>query len=124
MDGIPAALPGLTLAAKVQKRARSAGFDWEGGVEVAYADVEAELGEVRNDPSEHEVGDLLFAAVQVARRLDVDPEDAIRGAVRRFTSRFRIVEALAGDAAALETADERQLAEWWSQAKTHEALAD
>ena len=79
MDGIPAALPGLTLAAKVQKRARSAGFDWEGGVEVAYADVEAELGEVRNDPSEHEVGDLLFAAVQVARRLDVDPEDAIRG---------------------------------------------
>ncbi len=124
MDGIPAALPGLTLAAKVQKRARSAGFDWEGGVEVAYADVEAELGEVRNDPSEHEVGDLLFAAVQVARRLDVDPEDAIRGAVRRFTSRFRLVEALAGDAAALETADERQLAEWWSQAKTHEALAD
>lgn len=124
MDGIPATLPGLSLAAKVQKRARSAGFDWEGGVEVAYADVESELAEVRNDPSEHEVGDLLFAAVQVARRLDVDPEDAIRGAVRRFTRRFRLVESLAGDAAALAAADERQLAAWWSQAKSHESLAD
>lgn len=124
MDGIPAALPGLALAAKVQKRARGAGFDWDGGVEVAYADVEAELAEVRADPSEHEVGDLLFAAVQVARRLDVDPEDAVRGAAHRFASRFRVVETLAGDAETLAAADEAQLNEWWAVAKSHESLAD
>lgn len=124
MDGIPAALPGLAFAAKVQKRARGAGFDWDGGVEVAYADVEAELAEVRADPSEHEVGDLLFAAVQVARRLDVDPEDAIRGAAHRFVSRFRTVETLAGDPDTLAAADEAQLAEWWAMAKSHESLAD
>lgn len=124
MDGIPAALPGLALAAKVQKRARGAGFDWDGGVEVAYADVEAELAEVRDDPSEHEVGDLLFAAVQVARRLDVDPEDAIRGAARRFASRFRIVESLAGDADTLAGAEQSQLSEWWALAKSRESLAD
>ncbi len=124
MDGIPAALPGLALAVKVQARARNAGFDWDGGVDVAYADVESELAEVRDDPSEHEVGDLLFAAVQVARRLEIDPEDAIRGAAGRFARRFRIVESLAGDAATLGAADERQLTDWWSLAKSRESLAD
>jgi len=117
MDGIPTALPGLAFASKVQKRASGAGFDWDGGVEVAYADVEAELAEVRDDPSEHEVGDLLFAAVQVARRLRVDPEDAIRGASRRFAARFRQVEVIAGSAEALAVAPESQLHEWWAEAK-------
>ena len=120
MDGVPASLPGLAYAAKVQKRASGAGFDWDGGVEVAYADVEAELAEVRDDPSEHEVGDLLFAAVQVARRLHVDPEDAIRAASRRFAGRFRHVEVLAGSPEALAEAPEARLQEWWAAAKALE----
>ncbi|MDW3217723.1 MAG: nucleoside triphosphate pyrophosphohydrolase [Acidimicrobiales bacterium] len=97
MDGIPSALPALLFALKSQKRAAGVGFDWSGGPEVAYADVEDELAEVREDPSEHEVGDLLFAAVQVARRLDIDPESALRGAANRFIRRFRSVEAMAAD---------------------------
>ncbi len=124
LDGIPPSLPGLALAAKIQKKAASAGFDWDGGVEVAYADVEAELAEVREDPSEHEVGDLLFAGVQVARRLDVDPEAALRSAAQRFASRFRRVEVLAGSPEALAAADENQLTAWWAVAKSAESLAD
>ena len=124
LDGIPPSLPGLALAAKIQKKAASAGFDWDGVVEVAYADVEAELAEVRDDPSEHEVGDLLFAGVQVARRLDVDPEAALRSAAQRFASRFRRVEVLAGSPEALAAADENQLTAWWAVAKSAESLAD
>ena len=124
VDGIPPSLPGLALAAKYQSRAAKAGFDWDGGVEVAYADVEAELVEVRDDPSEHEVGDLLFAGVQVARRLKVDPESALRGAVHRYATRFRAVEELAGSPEALAAAGEAQLTEWWAMAKSRETLAD
>ena len=88
LDGIPVPA-GFGACGQDPEKAASAGFDWDGGVEVAYADVEAELAEVRDDPSEHEVGDLLFAGVQVARRLDVDPEAALRSAAQRFASRFR-----------------------------------
>lgn len=121
MDGIPPALPALLLALKVQKRAAGTGFDWEGGAEVAYLDVEEELAEVREDPSEHEVGDLLFAAVQVARRLDHDPESALRGAAVRFQQRFRIVEELAqADGIDLGVAEKDRLRALWSQAKQRE----
>ena len=119
MDGIPPALPGLMLALKVQMRAASAGFDWDGGAEVAYRDVEDELAEVRADPSEHEVGDLLFAAVQVARRLDHDPEAALRAAAQRFSRRFRAVEQLASDAGiGLTALDEAGLTALWETAKS------
>ncbi|MEQ8840856.1 MAG: nucleoside triphosphate pyrophosphohydrolase [Acidimicrobiales bacterium] len=126
MDGIPPALPALLLALKVQTRAAGTGFDWKGGPEVAYADVEDELAEVRDDPSEHEVGDLLFAAVQVARRLDLDPESALRGAAQRFQQRFRVVEELAA-AAGTDLAEvagrpdgETHLGDLWSRAKERE----
>ena len=118
MDGIPPSLPALMLALKMQKRAASAGFDWEGGPEVAYTDVEDELAEVREDPSEHEVGDLLFAAVQVARRLDHDPEAALRAASQRFARRFRVVEQSAVvEGIDLSCADEADLTSLWAAAK-------
>ena len=112
-------MPGLLLALKVQKRAAGAGFDWEDGLAPALRDVEDELAEVRADPSEHEVGDLLFAAVQVARRLDVDPEAAVRAAARRFEARFREVErTAAADGVDLAHADETTLAALWTRAKS------
>jgi len=118
MDGIPPSLPALMLALKVQKRAASTGFDWDGGPEVAYGDVEDELAEVREDPSEHEVGDLLFAAVQVARRLDHDPEAALRAAAHRFARRFRVVERDADKLGIdLSAAPEAELTTLWAAAK-------
>jgi tetrapyrrole methylase family protein/MazG family protein len=107
MEGIPSALPSLLHAAKVQRRAASLGFDWE-SVEGAYPKVAEELEELRAEPSEEELGDLLFAVVNVARHLGFDPEGALRGATVKFRDRFAAVEVLARerglDLAALDLA--------------------
>ncbi|MDH3706388.1 MAG: nucleoside triphosphate pyrophosphohydrolase [Acidimicrobiia bacterium] len=91
MDGIPDALPSSLYALKVQKKARSLGFGIDTAAD-ARSDVVDELHEVSADPSEHEMGDLFFAAVGLARVLGHDPEMALRGATRRFEARFRLVE--------------------------------
>lgn len=118
MDGIPAVLPALLHALKTQRRASGSGFS---GPDLAWAlqDVADELAEVTQDPSEHEVGDLLYAAVQVARMLDVNPEFALRGASERFADRFRIVEAgAASDGADLSSESHEQLQQRWQHAKS------
>ena len=97
MDGVATALPALIRAAKLQRRAARVGFDWpdhRGAVDKVreeLAEVEAEVG---GEPQrlEAEVGDLLFAVVNLARHLDVDPETALRRAGDRFEARFRRVE--------------------------------
>ncbi len=94
MDGVPAVLPALLHALKVQRRAAGEGFDWD-SVEGAYEKVSEELAEVRAEPSDEELGDLLFAVVNVARHLDLDPEAALRGASAKFRDRFMAVERLA-----------------------------
>jgi len=97
MDGIPDALPGLLYAQKVQRKAAAVGFDWA-GVDGAWPKVTEEIDEVRAAPPsevEGEFGDLLFACVNVARHLGVDPEAALRGATAKFRVRFAAVEALA-----------------------------
>lgn len=123
LDGIPATLPALMGAFKTQRRAATAGF---GGPDLAWAlaDVDDELAELREDPSEDELGDLLFAAVQVARMLDVDPEQALRGATSRFAWRFRHVETTARDGG-ITLADQplEQLQQLWQQAKVAEKAA-
>ena len=120
LDGLPAVLPALMHAQKTQRRAASVGFSGPDR-EWAFADVEEELAEVRDDPSEHEVGDLLFAAVQVARMLKVDAEQALRGATDRFSSRFRHVEQAAEEAGlALDEQSQEQLGKLWQQAKLTE----
>ena len=107
MEGIPGALPALLYARKVQQKARSGGFDWSSAEDV-YPKVEEELAEVRADPSDEEVGDLLFSVVNLARHLGVDPESALRAATAKFRDRFAGVETLAAerglDLAALDLA--------------------
>lgn len=118
MDGIPDALPALLYALKVQKKASSQGFGLP-DVAAALDDVADELAETRAEPVRSEVGDLLFAAVQVARQIDVDPETALRDAARRFVSRFKHLEATAGEAGvdSLTDGERRQL---WEDAKAAE----
>jgi tetrapyrrole methylase family protein/MazG family protein len=95
-DGVPTSLPGLLYAAKVQARASAIGFDWD-AVDQVYPKVEEELAELRAAPSEDELGDLLFAVVNVARHLAIDPEVAARRAAGKFRTRFEAVERLATD---------------------------
>jgi XTP/dITP diphosphohydrolase/tetrapyrrole methylase family protein/MazG family protein/ATP diphosphatase len=119
---VPDNLPGPLYARKVQRRAASSGFDFE---DVPYEAVEAELDELREaggrDAAFHEVGDVLFAAVNVARKLDVDPELALRAAADRFRGRVEAAERLARDAGARweELSPERQLG-YYAQARLAE----
>jgi tetrapyrrole methylase family protein / MazG family protein len=97
MDGLPAGLPALLYAEKVQRRAATTGFDWD-GVDGAWLKVMEEVAEVQGAAPgevEGEIGDLLFACVNVARHLDVDPELALRAATAKFRVRFAAVERLA-----------------------------
>jgi tetrapyrrole methylase family protein / MazG family protein len=116
-DDIPASLPALARAAKVQRRAAGSGFDWrssEGAVEKVreeLAELETEVaGGASPERIEEELGDLLFAVATLGRRLDVDPETALRKATRRFGERFeRMREQAARDGVSLENLDEDDL---------------
>jgi len=118
MDGIPDALPALLYALKVQKKAWSQGFGLP-HVGAALDDVADELAETRADPTESEVGDLLFAAVQVARQIDIDPETALRDAARRFVARFKHLETAAGDAR-VDSFTDNERRQLWADAKAIE----
>jgi MazG family protein len=98
---VPENLPGPLYARKVQRRAATSGFDFE---HVPYEAIEGELEELRGaedrEAAFHEVGDVLFAAVNVARKLRVDPELALRAAADRFRARVQgAADLAAGDGA-------------------------
>jgi ATP diphosphatase len=98
LAGVAQALPALERAAKLQKSAARTGFDWP-DIEGPKAKIREELDEIAAAPAEEleeEVGDLLFAAVNFARHLNIDPEEALRKANRKFEKRFRAIEATPG----------------------------
>lgn len=99
LAGIAITLPALLRAAKLQKRAARTGFDWPDAAGPRAKIVE-ELEELdaESDPvrQEEELGDLLFAVVNLARHLRIDPEDALRKANRKFERRFRLIETEPG----------------------------
>lgn len=123
MDDIPSALPGIARADKIQRRVASVGFDWPDD-EPVFAKVAEELGELHEvrgnrDLATAELGDLLFAVVNVARHLDVDPEIALSRANDTFAARFRVVERLAGEAGQrLRDLDLADLDRLWELSKT------
>jgi XTP/dITP diphosphohydrolase/tetrapyrrole methylase family protein/MazG family protein/ATP diphosphatase len=96
---VPEALPALLYARKVQQRAKAVGFEYP-DIEGALVDLHDELRELQEDLGSEErraeeLGDVLFAAVNVARKLDVDPELELRRASERFRARIEAAEALA-----------------------------
>lgn len=102
LDDVPIALPALTRADKIQKRAARAGFDWP-DIDGVLDKIAEEAGELTREIEagadaarvEDEIGDLLFTLVNLSRRLDTDPETALRAATGKFERRFRAVELLA-----------------------------
>jgi ATP diphosphatase len=121
LDGIAGALPALMRAEKLQKRAARTGFDWP-DPSGARAKIDEELAEVEaaatHDDRAEEIGDLLFAAVNWARKLGVDPEVALRAANAKFERRFRAMEAEAGEAFPTLSLDAQE--ELWQRAKAAE----
>lgn len=99
LDGVSTALPALTRAPKLQKRASRVGFDWPEAVDVLDK-IEEEIGELRAElragdmaRAREEVGDLLFAVTNLARHVKIEPESALRHTNAKFERRFRAVEA-------------------------------
>jgi len=92
LDGVPASLPAMTAAYKIQKKAADVGFDWD-DVSYVYQKVKEEITELEEtDDKQGELGDLFFALVNLARFLKVDPEEALAGTNRKFRSRFSYIE--------------------------------
>ena len=112
---LPPGLPALAYAAKAQKRAASAGFAFP-HVQAALDKLDEEVGEVRAAPGQHEVGDVMFAAVAVARAAGVDPEIAVRAAAARFRERVEGAAALAAEAGEdFEALDPQAQLEWYAR---------
>jgi tetrapyrrole methylase family protein/MazG family protein len=138
LEGVPRALPSLLRAYQLQVRAARVGFDWpagENGYDQVVAKVHEELKEVdeaRGDALrsesdaarqrlEDEVGDLLFSLVNLARRLTVNPEEALRGAVNRFADRFIYMERAArAEGRALGAMTATDMDRLWNAAKAAE----
>jgi len=124
LDDVPAALPALSRAAKLQKRAAQVNFDWPDALPVVDK-VREELDEVLVAMSENdaaavteEIGDLLFVVVNLARHLKVDPENALRAANAKFERRFRFIEqSLRERGQPIEGCSLAELDALWEQAK-------
>ncbi|HEY9080849.1 nucleoside triphosphate pyrophosphohydrolase [Magnetovibrio sp.] len=124
LDDVSPGLPALMRAAKLQKRAARVGFDWS-DVQPVFDKFREELGELEAEVArgdrpamEHEVGDLLFTCVNLARKLDIDPETALRHANGRFETRFGHIErTLWSQERTVEDTALEELDRLWDQAK-------
>jgi tetrapyrrole methylase family protein/MazG family protein len=120
-EDIPASLPALARAAKVQRRAAGWGFEWR-SVDGALAALREEVGELERARSDGELeewlGEVLFAAVAIARKLDVDAESALRRTTRGFADRYeRFAELAAERDVDVENASDRELQALFREAK-------
>lgn len=124
VDGVALALPALTRAEKIQKRASRVGFDWSQAEDVV-AKVDEEVAELRQavaaaDQSamDDELGDLLFSVTNLARHLGVDPEMSLRKATDKFEARFKHMErSLGAEGRQVSSTESLELDDYWRKAK-------
>ena len=125
LDGVNVALPALSRAVKLQKRVARVGFDWP-DVEHVFDKLTEEVGELRDELGDHpdqariteEMGDILFVVANLARKLGVDPETALRGCNQKFERRFRHIETgLAAEGRNPEQASLDEMEALWIEAK-------
>jgi MazG family protein len=127
LDDVPVGLPALARAAKLTRRAARVGFDWPSTAEVLdkldeeVAELKAEIVAGDLDKARGELGDLLFVMANLARKLGVEPEDALRGTNAKFVRRFTFIEAeLAKDGRTPEQSDLAEMDGLWNAAKAAE----
>jgi ATP diphosphatase len=125
LDGITSSMPALRWSDKLQKRAAHHGFDWD-DIQPVFDKINEEINELKaeiviKDNKERvadEMGDILFASVNLSRHLGVNPEQALRDSNRKFISRFEIVEQLLReDDKQMEDCSVAVLEEYWQKAK-------
>lgn len=122
LDGTPRSLPALLRAWRITQKASSVGFDWDRPAQVMEK-VREEVGELEDamddpDAAFHEIGDLLFAIVNLARHLEINSEEALKKATDRFEKRFQfITDSLRGDGRSPEDTDLEELESLWKEAK-------
>jgi len=127
LDGVPPALPALTHALKLQEKAGRVGFDWNDARQVLAKireecdEIDAELASGDSDATAAEIGDLLFAVVNLARHAGADPETALRRTNAKFTRRFAHIEAvLRADGRSPSGSSLEEMDRLWTQAKVAE----
>src|SRR5262249_52383323 len=127
LAGVPGGLPALTRALKLQAKAGKVGFDWNDPLAVLAKireeadEIEAELAAGSRAAAGAELGDLLFAVVNLARHLDVDPEATLRATNLKFERRFATIErALAERGKTPQAATLEEMDELWNEAKAAE----
>ena len=127
LDGVARAFPGLVRAQKIQKKAAKVRFDWERPADVVekireeIAEVEAELGDIGKPGAQErlteEVGDLLFAVVNLSRALSIDSESALQSATDKFMKRFAFMESAAPSEKSFADLTLAEMNTLWDQAK-------
>ena len=128
LDEVPVHFPGLLEALKVTKKASKAGFDWPDTAPIfdkiaeETDELKQAIGEGKEDDISEEIGDLLFAVVNLARHLDVEPETALKKTNRKFRSRFKYIEEeLKRAGRSLEDSSLEEMDTLWEQAKAQAA---
>jgi len=124
LDEVPLAFPSLIEANKLTKKAAKVGFDWENTEQIfdklneEIDELKAEIAAGESGKTEEEIGDLLFAVVNLARRLDIEPETALKRTNRKFRQRFKFIESeLKRRAKTLEESDLKEMDALWNEAK-------
>ena len=131
LDGVPHALPALSRAEKISRKAASFGFDWPDAVSVIAKvreevdEVEQGLAEGETEAIREEIGDLLFSVANLARHAGIDPEEALRRGTNKFERRFTAMASrLAEAGSSLATADLAAMEAGWQEVKADERKAE
>lgn len=124
LDAVPKSFPALLQSYKISKRASKVGFDWKKKeqvfekIEEEIAELKAAIAQKNKEEIEHEVGDLLFSMSSLARKYDIDPEEALRKANQRFRKRFLVMEKhIDNSGTKMQDIAPTQWEEMWQQAK-------
>lgn len=130
IDGVPRELPALVRAYRIQNKAAAVGFDWPAAgpvwekIREEIGELEEAVGSEQGERISDELGDLLFSIVNISRFLKVNPEDALRGTIEKFSRRFREVERiLRSQGRALERTSLAEMDQIWDEIKMRERQA-
>ncbi len=131
LAGIPASLPALVKANRIQEKVRAVGFDWEKKDQI-WDKIQEELGELKQEVKdenqediENEFGDLIFSIINAARLYEVDPESALERTNQKFMNRFKYLEdQTINKGVALKNMTLDEMNEIWNQSKKHDTTRD